>query len=140
MGSREPIERDDLMRELRELLGSPIREETQLDGIIVIVGGDPGEVVVRVSGNKVSVALFRVVWDRPYSPVIRPIPFATMNWRRVPESTLLSTLRRIIVSAREIRTSTYRRCEQCGENKPPEWMHDEKTCQSCAERYFGVVH
>ena len=42
MVNLEPIDRDLMLRELRELLGAPIREETQLDGTIVMVAGNPG--------------------------------------------------------------------------------------------------
>lgn len=136
----EPIDRDVLLRELRELLGVSIREETQLDGAIVMVGGDTGEVIVRVGGSRVSIALFRVCWDGPHTPVVRPIHFATLNWRRLPASTLMMTLHRLINAAREVRTMTYRRCDRCGKTKAPEWMHDQKTCQSCAEQHLDVVH
>ena len=140
MVNLEPIDRDGLLRELRELLGASIREETQLDGTIVMVGSDPGEVIVRVGGSTVFIALFRVSWDGPYTSVVRPIKFATLNWRRLPASTLMMTLHGLVIAVREVRTATHRRCERCGKTKPPEWMHDPKTCQSCAERYLGGVH
>lgn len=140
MLDREPIDRESLLREVKDLLGASIREETQLDGTIVMVGGDPGEVVARVSGSKVSIALFRVCWEGPYTPVMRPIHFATLNWRRLPASTLMMTLRGLVIAAREVRTAKYRRCERCGKMQPPEWMHDQTTCQSCAERYLGIAH
>jgi hypothetical protein len=140
MVNREPIDRDGLLRELRELLGVSIREETQLDGTIVLVGGDPGEVIVRVGGSKVSIALLRVCWDGPHTPVVRPIRFANLNWRRLPAPTLMMTLPGLIAAVREVRTANYRRCERCGETRPPEWMHDQNTCQSCAEQHLGVVH
>jgi hypothetical protein len=46
MANKELIDRDYLLREIRDLLGASIREETQLDGTIVMVGGGPGEVIV----------------------------------------------------------------------------------------------
>jgi hypothetical protein len=135
MVNLEPIDRDGLLRKNRELLGASIREETQLDGTIVMVGGDPGEVIVRVDGSKVSIAMVRVSWDGPYTPVVRPIKFATLNWRRLPAFTLIMALHGLIIAVREVRTTKYRRCERCGKTKPPEWMHDQQTCQSCAARY-----
>jgi hypothetical protein len=57
MTDPKPIDREFLLRELRELLAAPVREETQLDGSIVMIGGDPGEVIVRVGAGKVSVAV-----------------------------------------------------------------------------------
>jgi hypothetical protein len=140
MTDRKPIDRGFLLRELRELLAAPVREETQLDGSIVMVGGDPSEVIVRVGAGKVSVAVFSVRWEGPDTPVVRPNHFATLSWRRLPASTLMMTLHGLIRAAREDRTAKYRRCERCGEVNPPEWMHDEKTCQSCAEQHLGVVY
>ena len=140
MNDREPMDRDLLLRELRELLSGPVREETHLDGPIVFVGGDPGEVIVRVSGNKMSVAIFSVRWEGPHTPVVRPRHLATLSWRQIPASTLMMTLHGLVNTAREIRKAKYRRCERCGKTNPPEWMHDEKTCQSCAEQHLGVVH
>ena len=65
MIENEPMERESLLRELRELLAAPVHEETQLDGSIVMVGGDPGEVIVRVGAAKVSIAVFSVRWNAP---------------------------------------------------------------------------
>src|SRR4051812_12694982 len=42
MTDREPIDREFLLKQLRELLPGPVREETQLDGTLVMIGGDPG--------------------------------------------------------------------------------------------------
>jgi hypothetical protein len=75
----EPIGRDALLTEHREVLGASIREETQLDGTIVMIGGDPGEVIVRVDGSNVSIALFRVSWNGPYTPVVRPIKVCNLE-------------------------------------------------------------
>jgi hypothetical protein len=52
MTDPKPIDREFLLRELRELLAAPVREETQLDGSIVMIGGDPGEVIVRVRSRQ----------------------------------------------------------------------------------------
>jgi hypothetical protein len=140
MTDRNPIDREFLLKQLRDLLPAPVHEETQLDGTLVMKGGDPGEVIVRVSGSKVSVAAFSVRWEGPHTPVVRPKHFATLSWKRVPASTLFMTLHGLVRSVCEARKARYRRCERCGELKPPEWMHDQKTCQSCAERHLGVVH
>jgi hypothetical protein len=140
MTDPKPIDREFLLRELRELLPGPVREETQLDGSIALIGGDPGEIIVRVNGKKLTVASFSVRWEGPHTPVVRPKHFATLSWKRVPTSTLLMTLHELVRGVCEVRKARYRRCERCGETKPPEWMHDEKTCQSCAERHLGVVH
>ena len=138
MRDLEPLDRDFLLREIRELLPDPLREETQLDGSLVIVGGDPGEVIVRINGKKVSIAVFSVRWDGPHTPVVRPKQLATLNWKRFPASTMMMTLHGLISAAIEIRRSKYRKCEKCEETQPPEWMHGEDICQSCAEQHLGV--
>jgi hypothetical protein len=140
MSSHEPIDQGFLLRELRELLPGPVREATQLDGLIALIGGDPGEIIGRVNGNKLTVAAFSVRWEGPHTPVVRPKHFATLSWKRVPASTLLMTLHGLVRGVCEVRKATYRRCERCRETKPLEWMHHEKTCRSCAERHPDVVH
>ena len=140
MSDLKPIDRDYLLQELQEQLPNPIREETQLDGDFVLVGGDPGEVIVRISGSKVSIAVFSIRWDGPYTTVVRPKQLAALNGKRLPASTTMVTLHRLISAAVEIRRAKYRKCERCGETKPPEWIHDDQTCQSCAEKHLGVVH
>jgi len=140
MSEMEPIERESLLDEIRNLLPEPIRTETQLDGDFVLVGGDPGEVIVRISGSKVSIAMYSVRWEGPHTPVTRPKQLATLNWKRLPASTTMMTLHGLVSAAIELRRTKYRKCEKCGETKPPEWMHDERTCQSCAEQHLGVVH
>jgi hypothetical protein len=140
MTDLESIDRDCLLKEVQEILPEPVRQETQLDGDVVLVGGDPGEVIVRIGGSKVSIAVYSVRWEGPHTPVVRPKQLATLNWKRLPASRTMMELHSLIESAVEIRRSKYGKCVRCGETNPPEWMHDENTCQSCAERYLGVVH
>ncbi|MEX1027240.1 MAG: hypothetical protein WD049_04435 [Candidatus Paceibacterota bacterium] len=118
----------------------PIRDETQLDGDVVLVGGALGEVIVRVGGSKVSIAVYSVRWEGPHTPVVRPKQLATLNWKRLPASSTMVMLHGLITAAIELRRAKYRKCEKCGETKPPEWMHGEKICQSCAEQHLGVVY
>lgn len=119
---------------------APVREERQIDGTMVLIGGDPGEVAVRVRGSQVSVGIFGIVWQGPHTPVVCPKSIGNLNWKRLPASRLLLSLRNLIESARELRRSTYGNCERCGETNPPEWLQDDKTRQECVERHLGVVH
>jgi len=134
------LDREARLDEIKRLLPDPMREETQLDGDVVLVGGDPGEVIVRIGGSKVSIAMYSVRWEGPHTPVVRPKELATLNWKRLPASRTIMELYSLIESAVEIRRAKYGKCVRCGNTNPPEWMHDENTCQSCAERYLGVVH
>ena len=34
----------------------------------------------------------------------------------------------------------FRICVECNERNPVGWMHDDKVCQTCAERNHGVVY
>lgn len=79
------FDRDSLLEEIRSLLPDPVQDDTQLDGDVVLVGGDPGEVVVRIRGGKVSIAVFSVRWEGPHTPVVRPKQLATLNWKRLIE-------------------------------------------------------
>jgi len=140
MSDLQPIDRDYLLRELRELLPDPVSEETQLDGDVVLVGGDPGEVIVRISSGKVSIAVFSIQWEGPHTPVVRPKPIATLNWQRLPASTTMMAIHELVRAVVELRRSKYRTCGRCGETNPPECMRDDQTGQSCAERDLGVIH
>jgi hypothetical protein len=140
MSDLNPIDQDTLLREIRAYLPTPVREGIERDGSLNFVGGDPGEVVVRVCGSKVLVAIFAVTWNGPHTPVLRPKAIGSLNWRRLPASGTKVGLRSLIESARELRLAKYGKCERCDETKPPEWMHNDKICQSCAERHLGVVH
>jgi len=138
MNDLNHFDRDRLLQEIKELLPDPLREESQLDGSTVFVGGDPGEVIVRVSGNKVSIAEFSVRWDGPCSSVVRPKQIATLNWKRMSSLRATLALRDLVDSACETRRSKFRKCRKCEETYPPEGMIDEDICFSCAQ-HLGVV-
>jgi hypothetical protein len=137
---KKPIDREALLTELRELLPSPVREESEPHGSIVMEAGEPGEVIVRVNGDKVSFSVFSVRWDGPHTPVVYPEQVATLNWDRVPASSISITLRTLVRAVCDARKATFRQCEHCGKNNPPEWMHDNKTCQACASQHLSVVY
>lgn len=135
------IDHNLLLSEIKDcLLPKPIQEESQIDGAITMIGGDPGEVIVRITDKTISVAVYAVEWRGPHSPVVVPKWLAKLAWQRIPASDLMQILRTIIDGASGMRRMKYRKCEYCGEIKPPEWMHGKTTCQSCAERKLGVVY
>ena len=140
MTNLTPLDRESLLDEIRRLLPAPLREEAQLDGSTVLVGGDPGEVIVRMTGSKVSIGEFTVRWEGPHTPVARPKRLAMLDWKNLPASRTVILLHMLIEAARDVRRARYRRCERCGDTKPPEWMHGENICQSCAEQQLGVVY
>lgn len=135
-----PLDRSQLLQTIGEILGPAAKEETSLNGDLIFIAGDPAEVIVRLHGNKVSVAMFAVVWEQVHLPVTKPKTWATLNWKLIPAAQLTLCLQILIDSVRQVRLSKYRKCQFCGEMTPPEWQHNQKTCMSCAENNFGVVH
>jgi hypothetical protein len=118
---------------------APFTQE-DVEGVMVFTGGSPGEVIVRLTETAVIVEEYAVRWEAPHRPVLRPRRVGVVKWRRLPESQLMTVVAELIRGARESRRSRYRTCAFCGRTKPPEWMADESTCQSCAEREVGTVH
>ena len=57
MNALEPIGRDSIVEYLKELLPVPIWEGEGLDGSMTLVGGDPGEVIVRITADEVFFGL-----------------------------------------------------------------------------------
>jgi hypothetical protein len=133
-------DRESLLADIRQIVPRPIQEETQPDGSHVLVGGDPGEVIIRMIGGRISVAEFTVRWEGVHNPAVRPRQIATLNWKRIPASRMGMLLQMLVETACEMRRAKFRTCGQCGETTPPEWMHDESICMSCASSHFGVVY
>ncbi len=110
---------DDLVR---TMLPQPIRTEDAL-----LVGGDPGEVVVRISDDKIEVAAYAVLWDCQ-EPRLAP-----EGWKSFPVSGKPERVAKAIIKARAHRIGTYEWCPRCQAVNPPEWMSDGM-CQGCAEK------
>ena len=134
------LEWEGLLASVAHELPRPVEQETTPDGATVLVGGDPGEVVVRLTRSSASVAEYAVEWLGPGEPAVRPIAIGTIRWRRTTEIHALSVLRTLVQAARESRRAKYRVCGYCEKETPPEWLHDERTCQSCAQAHLGVVY
>ncbi len=129
-----PLDRDSLLKLIHATIPLPTREEDCADGSLVFVGGDPGEVVVRVAKGRITVSIFGIVGEGSQTPVVRPQALISLHWKRLPAARLKTILHEMIEAARQLRRAKYRKCERCGETKPPEWMHDTGGCQSCAQR------
>lgn len=111
---------------VRTMLPLPIHIEDDL-----IVGGDPGEVVVRISDDKVAVAAYAVLWDGQ-EPRLAPEGRKSFPMTAKPER-----VAKAIIKARARRIATYEWCPRCASVRPPECMSDG-ICQTCAEK-DGVV-
>jgi hypothetical protein len=122
-------------------LTAPVHQTPAPDGSITFTSGDPIEVHVRLSSSRVTVFEHQVVWENSTAPTARPRQVGSANWRRLPEHTVMAVVGGLIKGARERRLQAFRSCHACGQATPPEWLHDDETCQSCYERDFGgVVH
>ncbi len=130
----EPLAWEALVASLANELPQPVRQETALDGGTVFVGGDPGEVVVRVTDAVLTVSEFAVEWVGPRTPATRPVEIGRVRWDWLPGVESMRVLLALIEAARQSRRSKYRRCPVCEQMRPPEWMTHEDVCQSCANR------
>jgi hypothetical protein len=117
----------------------PFTQE-DVNGSIVFTGGSPGEVVVQLTSTAVIVAEYAVRWETPDRPVLHPRRVGAVRWRRLPESQLMTVVGELIKGARETRLARFRSCIVCGRTRPPEWMANDLTCQSCANKPLDVVH
>ena len=107
-GSSDLMSDEALQHTIREILSS--YSESEGDVIHTFVGNEPNEVIVQIKGNKLAISVFSRRWDGPSSPVVHPIPIATLNWRRIPFDLLKTELTSLIETARKIRRSKFRKC------------------------------
>ncbi|MCU0256101.1 MAG: hypothetical protein MUF60_05115 [Vicinamibacterales bacterium] len=120
-------------------LPQPLDRADGEDGGITYTSGQPGEVVVRLTRATITVSEFAVAWDGGRL-VPAPRRLGSLRWRRIGSSRAIAIVEQLLAAAREARRSRYLVCRSCERPYPPEWMHDEVTCQECAEAHVGVVH
>lgn len=116
---------------VRTMLPSPV----WLDATGALVGGEPGEVVVRIYAEHIEVLRYGIRWDSQ-SPVSDHVRVALYRLGRAG----FAQVARAIARARAARVRTYRWCAWCREVQPPEWMHRDSTCQGCAQQHLGVIY
>jgi hypothetical protein len=121
-------------------LPSPVEQMEDVNGILVFRGGSPIEVMATLTHTSVIIDEFAVRWETPVSAVERPRRVGALNWRRLPESTLMTVVGQLIKGTREVRRSRYKACRFCGRTNPPEWLHHDNVCQGCAEAELGMIH
>jgi hypothetical protein len=136
----DPSERyEQLIAFITTHLPGPV-EQTEHDGILVFSGGEPCEVVARLSHSTVIIEEYGAHWATPYRLVERPRRVGVINWRRLPESILMNVVGQLIKGARDMRLSRFRACRFCGTSNPPEWQQMDDVCQACADTEQGSVH
>jgi len=133
-------ERYAIVEATKQLLPKPIREDVGLPGEAVWIGGEPGDVIVQVDQSELIVSVYGVRWDGPHTLVLCPQRLASLSWMQFPPAAIKIVIHELIDVATKLRRAQYRRCNKCNETKPPEWMHGDDICQSCAEGHYGIVH
>jgi hypothetical protein len=121
-------------------LTQPVEREERADGETYFTGGNPGEVVVRLTRTSITVWEYAVTWDNEYSQVVTPKLVGSVRWRRISERGASKVVQALIDAARESRHAKYRICQRCGDRQPPEWMQEPDLCVSCAQRHSGAIH
>ena len=135
-----PERYEQLIAFLGSHLPAPVDQQTDSDGAVQFIGGDPPEVVVLLTGSAVVVQEFAGVWESAFKFIAKPRRVGVLKWRRLPETSLFNALTALIKGAREARQSRFHTCRYCGNRTAPEWMHDDGVCQSCADQHSGAVH
>ncbi len=135
-----PERYEQLIAFLGSQLPAPVDQEIGADGAMQFVGGDPPEVVVVLTQSSVVVSEFRGVWETPLKFVVRPRRIGLIKWRRLPETALWNALAALLKGARQARLEQFQVCQYCGQNTAPEWLYEDRVCQSCADRQSGAVH
>jgi hypothetical protein len=133
-----PERYEQLIAYLESHLPVPLDRQETADGSLQFIGGDPPEVVVRLTDSSVVISEFAAVWETPFVLTPRPRRVGVLKWKRLPETALFNALGTLLKGAREARAAQFRVCEQCGRSMPPEWLRDERTCQACARQQ--IVH
>ncbi len=131
---------EQLIAYLGSNLPAPVERQDEDDGTLQFTGGDPPEVVVFLTHSSVIVSEFSGRWESPLKFVVKPRRVGIIKWRRLPENALWSAISVLVKGARDARLASFQTCQYCGHRTPPEWLHEEAVCQSCADRQSGSIH
>jgi len=88
----------------------------------------------RVSPDGKTVQVMKISWKGSHTPISKWVDFGPIL--KSADALEINTIIEQAMSCEKF----FRRCEKCRELKPIGWMHDKEICQSCAERYRGVVY
>jgi hypothetical protein len=122
-------------------LPAPVeRHDEDEEGILQFTGGDPPEVIVLLTHSTVVVSEFAGYWESAMKFVVKPRRVGIVKWRRLPENALWAAISALVKGARDARLASFQTCQYCGHRTPPEWLHEESVCQSCADHHSGAIH
>lgn len=135
-----PERYEQLIAFLGSQLPSPVDQQSEADGALRFIGGDPPEVVAVLTQTSVIVSEFAGIWKSPLTFTARPRRVGTVRWRRLSENALLAVISALIKGAREARLASFRTCAYCRQRTAPEFLHDENVCQACADQQGVSIH
>ena len=121
---------------LRALLPTPVKRIEAAGGSVLLVGGDPGLVALRLNNAAVRVGVFAQKWWGAKAVLVDE-SLVAVPWARVPAdlTQAKAMLGHLIEAAIVARQARFFRCERCVTLRPPEWLHANRlgpgACQMC---------
>ncbi len=121
---------------LQALLPTPVKRIEAAGGTVLLVGGDPGLVALRLNNAAVRVGLFAQKWWGARAVLVDE-SLVAVPWARIPADPdhAKAMLGHLIDAAIVARKARFFRCERCVTLRPPEWLHANRlgpaACQMC---------
>ena len=140
MTELDPLNRVQLLDILREMLPHPVREESLPRETIRLIGGNPGEVVVDVDPDRVTVSEYATRQESDSAELLEPVPLGILTWEKLPAWTTRRILGELTAAAAAGRLEKFHECVRCKTTVPPEEMATDTTCRKCAAKDEGVVY
>lgn len=119
-------------------LPEPVRRDQAGDDTVIFLGGDPAEVIVRLSPRSIDVGEFTVRRVSGHA-IVSPRWIGRLRWTRLGTDRAISAVEALVAAARENRRSRFRTCAVCERLTAPEHLRDDDVCQHCAGHGFDVV-
>jgi hypothetical protein len=113
-------------------LPAPVQTQEHEDGSLSYIAGDPGEVIVHLAHEAITVGTYTLVTAQEEGPTIAPSEVGSVRWQRLDADDALAIVERLIQAARRARRDTFSACARCERDTPPEWMFDDEICRDCA--------
>ena len=124
-----------LRDQLAAILGGTIESAAS----VLLTYGDPVEVLVRADPHEVHVEVPVVEWHG-HTPVLTGERQASFPREGVTRLGGDAPFIEAVYEARAKRVARFRRCAECGERNPPEWMHSATLCSRCATERHQVTY
>jgi hypothetical protein len=120
-------------------LPEPVEREGTGEDTVLFLGGDPPEVIVRLSPRTIDVGEF-TVRRVAGNAMVTPRWLGRLRWTRLGTDRAIAAVEALVAAARENRRSRFRTCVVCERLTAPEHLRDDEVCQGCAEHGLDVIH